>query len=54
MDVEIYPRPSPDEQTAITEALSRFGGELEAASGWWRIGVEENLEAEVEGERSAR
>ena len=50
VDAQIHPLPTDDEQAAILEALSRSRGDPERPSVWWRTGVEENLDADAEGD----
>lgn len=53
VDAHIHPRPTSDERAAILEALARSGGDPEPPSFWWRAGVEENVDADVERRRTA-
>ena len=46
--MEIHPPPTADERAAILEALRRVQGDDETRTGWWRTGVEENVEPDVE------
>jgi hypothetical protein len=49
MEREITPEPSPEDEQAIEAALARLLQErADPYSAWWREGVRENLELELE------
>lgn len=49
MERTITPEPDPEHEEAIDAALARLLGRREGPrSAWWRAGVEENAEPELE------